>query len=416
MDSGTTEQTSDAAEESKLDSTRTRVVVLYNTDYDPVPEGKKPPGLGRDRSEVAPAAFDEKDAVANFGFAAEIMGVEGRDLGDCLTKLRKNPPDLIFNLTESLAQDSANEIVIPAVFDMLKIPFTGSGALALGFCLHKPKTKDILRSRGVPTPASCTIERARDAAGVDLPFPLFCKLAREDASVGIKDDNVVWDKKALVKRVRDLIDEFEQPVLVERYVEGREVYVTLLGNDKVNALPFHEIDFSSLPPGRPRIVGYAAKWDESSVEYAGTKPVRMKDITASLRASIERTAVAAFKALELRDYGRVDFRVSEDGVPYVIDVNPNCHISPDPGLARPAAPAGIDHPHSLRPTRQHPPGRDKKHAASKARRSSSSATSGIRTRTAGGAEARPVRRTTRGWWPWTRAAPCSATGAGAPGP
>jgi D-alanine-D-alanine ligase len=320
------------------------VTVLYNTDYDPIPEGRRRPVLGRDRSEVAAAAFDVKDAISAFGLDADIMGVEGRDLAECVTKLRKNTPDLIFNLTESLAQDSTNEVVIPAVLDMLGIPFTGTGAMGLGLCLHKPKAKDILRSRGVPTPASCTIERAKDAAGVDLPFPLFCKLSREDASVGIKDENVIHDRKGLVKRVRDLLEEFQQPVLVERYVEGREVYVTLLGNERVSALPFHEIDFSRMPAGRPRIVGYAAKWDENSPEYAGTTPVRMKDITPGLRASIERTAIAAFRALELRDYGRVDFRVSDDGIPYVIDVNPNCDISPDAGVARAARAAGMGYP------------------------------------------------------------------------
>jgi D-alanine-D-alanine ligase len=175
------------------------------------------------------------------------------------------------------------------------------------------------------------------------------KLSREDASVGIKDENVIRDRRGLVRRVRDLLEEFQQPVLVERYVEGREVYVTLLGNARVAALPFHEIDFSLMPAGRPRIVGYAAKWDENSPEYAGTKPVPMnvKELPVGLKQSIERTAVAAFRALELRDYGRVDFRVAEDGTPYVIDVNPNCDISPDAGVARAALAGGLDYPHLI---------------------------------------------------------------------
>jgi D-alanine-D-alanine ligase len=319
-----------------------KVLVLYNCDFDPSP----PPRFvaRRDRSEVARAAHDVKDACAGFGFDADILGVAGPDLGACLERLKKLAPDLVFNLTESLAQDSNNEIVMPAVFDMLSIPFTGSGSMGLGLCLHKPKAKDILRARGVPTPASFTVERAKDAAGCDLPFPLFVKLAREDASVGIRDDNVIWDRRSLVKRVRAMLDEFQQPVLIERYIEGREVYVTLLGNERVSALPFHEIDFSNMPAGRPHIVGYAAKWDENSPEYNGTTPVAVKDMPASMRASIERTAVAAFKALELRDYGRVDFRVAEDGTPYVIDVNPNCDISPDAGVARAARAAGMTFP------------------------------------------------------------------------
>ncbi len=317
------------------------VLVLYNCDFDlPGQENVS----GRDRSEVAKAAHEVRDAIAAYGFDAPIHGVEGHDLGPCLDGIRDLHPDLIFNITESLAQDSRNEIVIPAVFDMLSLPFTGSGALALGLCLHKPKAKDILRSRGVPTPASLTVERIKDAAGVDLPFPLFVKLAREDASVGIRQDNVIHSKRALVKRVRDLLEEFQQPVLIERYIEGREINVTLLGNAKVAPLPFHEIDFSNLPPGTPRIVSYAAKWDEKSPEYGGTTPVPVMEMAAPVKAAIERAAIGAFRALELRDYGRVDFRVADDGTPYVIDVNPNCDISPDAGVARAARAAGMNYP------------------------------------------------------------------------
>lgn len=323
-----------------------KVLVLYNIDYDPIPP---PRGVARrDRSDVSRAAHQVCDAVKAYGYDADILGAAGPDIASVVEKIRRLAPDLVFNVAESLAQDSEHEIVIPAIFDMLGIPYTGSGALALGIALHKPKAKDILRSRGVPTPASCIVETAKDAAGVDLPYPLFIKLAREDASVGIRDDNVVWNRRALVKRVRAMLTEFEQPVLIERYVEGREIYVTLLGNDaKIKPLPFHEIDFSNLPDGRPRIVGYAAKWDESSPEYLGTVPVQVKEIPAEWRASIARTAIAAFRALGLRDYGRVDFRVSEDGTPYVIDVNPNCDISPDAGVARAARAAGMDYPHLI---------------------------------------------------------------------
>ena len=335
-----------------------KVLVLYNCDYDPSP----PPRFvaRRDRSEVSRAAHEVTDAVAGYGLEAEILGVEGRDLGACLERIKKIAPDLVFNLTESLAQDSAHEIVMPAVLDMFGIPYTGSGAMGLGMCLNKPRAKDIMRARGVPTPASCTLHRAKDAAGVDLPFPLFVKLAREDASVGIIDDNVIWDRRSLVKRVRNMIEEFQQPVLIERYVEGREVYVTVLGNVSTDGpratgsggsapgrptlLPFHEIDFTQMPEGRPHIVGYAAKWDETSPEYRGTVPVPVQNMSEAVRKSVGRCAIEAFHALELRDYGRVDFRVAEDGTPYVIDVNPNCDISPDAGVARAARASGLSYP------------------------------------------------------------------------
>lgn len=314
-------------------------MVLYNCDYDPTV------GVAdehdKDRSTVKRSANQVRDGVEDYGYEAILEPVYGYDVARCVDRLHELAPDLVFNLTESLNQDSRNEIVFPAILEMLGLPFTGSGALGLGLCLHKPKAKDILRARGVPTPASFLIERAKDAAGVDLPYPLFVKLAHEDASVGIRHDNVVHNKRALVRRIKDLLEEFHQPVLIERYIEGREVNVTLLGNARVAALPFHEIDFSKLPADRPRIVSYAAKWDETSPEYMGTTPVPVRDISPHTKAAIERAAIGAFRALELRDYGRVDFRVAEDGTPYVIDVNPNCDISPDAGVARAALAAGM---------------------------------------------------------------------------
>src|SRR5262249_45046475 len=181
-----------------------RVLVLYNCDFD-VPGPHDTEAQRLDGTTVAKAAHQVRDAVAEYGYPAEILGVAGSDIARCLDALREAEPDLIFNLTESLNQDSRNEIVSPGVFDMLGYRYPGWGALAMGLALHKPKAKDIRRSRGVPPPASCTIERVKDAAGVALPYPLFVKLAREDASVGIRHDNVVQTKRALVRRVLELL-------------------------------------------------------------------------------------------------------------------------------------------------------------------------------------------------------------------
>ena len=119
----------------------------------------------------------------------------------------------------------------------------------------------------------------------------------------------------------------------------------LLGNHgNLEVLPLHEIDFSAMPKDRPNIISYAAKWDEDHVDYEGTKPVLMKNVSASLQASIEKIAKDTFKALDLRDYGRVDLRVDKNETPWVIDVNPNCDISPDAGAARCAKAHGLDYP------------------------------------------------------------------------
>jgi D-alanine-D-alanine ligase len=139
-----------------------------------------------------------------------------------------------------------------------------------------------------------------------------------------------------------MIEEYRQPVLAEGFIEGRELNVTLLGNgDELRILPLHEIDFGAMPAERPRIVSYAAKWDENHVDYVGTKPVPLRDATPALVDAVERVARGAWSALGLRDYGRVDLRVDAAGQPWVIDVNPNPDISPDAGVARSARVAGM---------------------------------------------------------------------------
>jgi len=184
-----------------------------------------------------------------------------------------------------------------------------------------------------------------DPSLAGLDYPWFVKLAEEDASIGITEANLVRDAAQLRARARDLMTEYDEPVLVERYVEGREINVTLLGSgSRVEMLPLHEIDFAAMPADRPRIVSYAAKWDENHVDYAGTKPVPLRGSTPGLVEAIEGTARAAWHALGLRDYGRVDLRVDAAGKPWVIDVNPNCDISPDAGAARAARVAGIAYP------------------------------------------------------------------------
>lgn len=319
-----------------------RVLVLYNTDYDAELIASV------DVSAVRVSAQAVTEAALAAGYDTELLGVHGLDLGEVIAAVRARAPDLVFNLCESLAGDARNEMVMPAVLDMLRVPYTGSDALALGLCLHKDRCKEILSARGVPTPEHVVIrdQRELDAAALDaLAYPYFVKLAHEDASIGIDASNRVRSRAELVARATELLATYRQPVLCERYIDGRELNVTLLGTGaQAQVLPLHEIDFSAMPAGRPRIVSYAAKWDESHIDYAGTRPVPLRDVPAALYQAIEDASRGAFAALGVRDYGRVDLRVDDRGVPWVIDVNPNCDVSPDAGVARAAASAGMSYP------------------------------------------------------------------------
>ena len=319
-----------------------RIAVLFNNDFEFIE------GAGVDAAAVRASATAICDALIAAGHQAELVSMQGRDLVAVLGRLDRERPDLVFNLCESLCGIARNELAVPAVLDLHGIPYTGSDTMGLGMALFKPRTKDILIGRGIATPPYRVIATLADVervAAEPLDYPWFLKLANEDASVGITEANVAADGAGLAARAKALLAEFGEPILAERFVAGREVNVTLLGSGaNLEILPLHEIDFAAMPAGRPHIVSYAGKWDEQHVDYAGTKPVPLRGADDGLVARIEATARAAWAAVGLRDYGRVDLRIDDAGTPWVIDVNPNCDISPDAGVARAGAAAGLDYP------------------------------------------------------------------------
>ncbi|MBK7538574.1 MAG: ATP-grasp domain-containing protein [Myxococcales bacterium] len=321
-----------------------RIVILYNTDYD----AELTAGTELSVSAVQASAQAIERALIDSGFATELWGLHGLEVCDLIARLRSDPPDLVFNLCESMAGDPRNEPTMTGILELYKIPYTGNGTLALGSCLHKSRTKDILHGRGIPTPPHrflATVKDLEDPAIDELDYPWFLKLAHEDASVGITADNVVHSPAALRARAAIMMEEFGQSVLAERFIAGREVNVTMIGNGPdLQVLPLHEIDFSHMPADRPRIVSYAAKWEETHVDYLGTVPVRLGAADSALIDRASQIARATWAALGLADYARVDLRIDGDGNPWVIDVNPNCDISPDAGAARAAAAMGLRYP------------------------------------------------------------------------
>ncbi len=322
-----------------------RILVLYNTDYDAELLASAETSV----SAVQASAISIQNALDASGFSTERYGLHGLEVFELIDKLRRDPPDLVFNLCESMNGDSRNEPTMTGLLDLYKIPFTGNGTLALGSCLHKSRTKDILLGRGIATPPYRMIHKPSD---LDDPrydavdqYPWFLKLAHEDASVGITWENEVHTPAALRARAAVMLDEFKQSVIAERFIAGREVNVTLVGNgDELEVFPLHEIDFSKMPEGRPKIVSYAAKWEEGHIDYLGTVPVRLGEADAALIARSSEISRAAWAAMGLCDYARVDLRVDRDGQPWVIDVNPNCDISPDAGAPRAAAAIGLSYP------------------------------------------------------------------------
>lgn len=259
-----------------------------------------------------------------------------------INKISIYSPDVIVNFVESVNGNSNFESYIAGIYELLNIPFTGNSSICLATCLNKVRTKQILKSFGIKTPPFylAEINYYPKPNELKLKFPVITKLAREDASIGISEFSVINDIHSLNNRLKFLFATYNQEVLIEEYIEGRELNVAILGKE---ILPISEICFDGLPENLPKIITYEAKWSPESVYYKYTVPKCPAAIDESIKKNVEKTAIKAFEALECRDYARVDIRLSKDNIPYVIEVNPNPDLSPDAGFIRSAAAAGISY-------------------------------------------------------------------------
>lgn len=287
---------------------------------------------------------DIKAALQTLGYKPSLMNVDG-DTFRLIDFLRNERPDLIFNLVECVENEAMQEMNVAGLYELLRIPYTGAGALTLGIALNKPLVKQILLYHGIKTPGYQVFRPGEKVTlNGHLAFPLIVKPSREDASVGIDNESVVTSVGDLRRRVRYIHDEFDQPALVEQYIEGRELNVAIIGNKKPQALPISEIDFSGLTQDMHKIVSYEAKWMHGTVAYEGTNGVCPADLPPVLEARIKEIALRCYKIIGCRDYARVDFRITPDGEPFVLEVNPNPDISDDAGFARSARTQGYTFP------------------------------------------------------------------------
>jgi D-alanine-D-alanine ligase len=282
-----------------------------------------------------------KDTLLNKYINVETLAINS-NIKTAIKRILNYSPDIIFNFVESVEGNANFEGYIAGVFDLLGIPYTGNGPNCLGNCLSKLRTKQILTSHGIRTPKSYLAQLNEDLQ-IDtfiLKFPVIIKLAREDASIGISEFSVVNDFQAMKERLEYLFTLFNQEVLIEEYINGRELNVAILGD---LVLPISEIRFDNLPDDLPKIVTYEAKWSPDSVYYKNTIPKCPAVIDEQVKIKIEKMALGAFNALDCRDYARVDIRLNQKNIPYVIEVNPNPDISLDTGFVRSAASAGISY-------------------------------------------------------------------------
>jgi D-alanine-D-alanine ligase len=296
-----------------------------------------------------PVIAQLRETIAGLGHTVATLVVDrGGDVAATVASLRREQPDLVFNIAESFGGKSALESNVAGLLNLLDLRYTGSSPAGLLLAGDKSLTKKVLLAHAIQTPQAATVFRgAVDLAG-DLKFPVIVKPPQEDASLGISAASVVHGIKELFEQIHALQSEYQQPVLVEQFVEGREFYVGVLGNAHAEALPVIELDFSGFPPDKPKIASWEAKWGDdgegAGAEFAGTRSIFPTDLDAELVERMQKVAVDAFHALRLRDYGRVDLRVSPSGEIYVLEVNPNCYLERESEFARAARQHGLEYP------------------------------------------------------------------------
>ena len=208
--------------------------------------------------------------------------ITSSDMEQLIDKLRGEKPDLIFNFCESIEGDSFQEMNVAGLYELLRLRYTGSNPLTLGSCLNKVRAKEILTYHKINVPPYRVFNSPDEVLRKKLSFPAIAKPIHEDASIGISNASVVNDRDHLQVLLEDMLKKFQQPILVEQFVDGREFNVAIVGSDEVVALPVSEIDFTTMPAGYQHIVSYEAKWMPDSVEYKSTIPICPAKISGRL--------------------------------------------------------------------------------------------------------------------------------------
>ena len=309
--------------------------VLMDDSEESVTGDKAPVVRTLDKKEVEEEVAEALTKLGHDPVLYELDGSQKSLLG-----LAKVECDLVFNLVESFADDDTADFKIAAFLELLGKNYTGTGTHGLMLAQDKAVAKKIFAFHGILTPTFAKSFRGRLDFSHDLQFPVIVKPAREDGSIGIEFSAVVNSIRELMERMDWLHANFDSPVLIEEYIEGREMYVGVLGNDNAEALPTVELDLSKLPDGTPRIAAAEVKWGKGTKAYRDTKSAIANDLPEETALAVQQTAIAAYQALELRDYGRVDMRLQADGRVQVIEVNPNPWLSSRAEFAMAARKAG----------------------------------------------------------------------------
>jgi len=283
-------------------------------------------------------------ALAGLGHTAEYLAIFD-DLDLLRRKLEAFQPDVIFNLADQFKNNRAFDQNIASFLELHGVAFTGCGSTGLTLCKHKAISKQILGYQRIRVPEFTVIPRGRRASRpARLRFPLLVKPLKEEASYGISQASFVETDAQLRERVRFIHDSFDCDVIAEEYIAGRELYVSILGNQRLSVFPIRELVFEEVPPDEPRIATHRAKWDAAYRKRWGLHYRFARGLAPSLERAIVQTCKRIYRVLAIDGYARVDLRVTPGGEIYFIEANPNPHLAADEDFAQSARKAGVSYP------------------------------------------------------------------------
>ena len=283
-------------------------------------------------------------ALGKLGHAADHLAFRS-DVDLLRQKLQNFAPDVLFNLVERFKNNTSFDQNIVSFFEMQELPFTGCGSTGLTLCKHKGISKKILHYHGIHVPNFVVIPRGqRIARPKPLKFPLLVKPVKEEASYGISRASFVENDEQFKERCGFIHEKHDSDVIAEEYIEGREIYVSLMGNVRLTVFPMREMIFGEAAPNEPKIATYSAKWDEEYRKRKGLKNIFADGLDPALVTHIEETCKRIYRLLTIDGYARIDLRLTAANEVYFIEANPNPILADDEDFALSADKAGLPYP------------------------------------------------------------------------
>ena len=318
---------------------RLRILVLFEVNDPPAPDEE----YERRMREELDWRTEGHVVTALKALGHEVhLGAIYKNPRDVIDLVERIQPDLVWNFVQTFHGTRHFESHIAGVLELCRVPYTGCGHRALMLCQDKALSKEILKHHRVPVAPFVVSRRTQPLKKLSRAiFPVMVKPLAEEGSVGISRDSFAETEEQALARIHFLHGRLKQDVIIERYVWGREIYMGVIGNDRLKVLPPRELKFSKVPEGEPKFASFKAKWDEGYRERWGIFSGFPDDLSESLQRSLATVAKRVFRALQMRGFGRIDLRLTDEGKLVVVEANPNPEIAQGEDIAEAAAKVGI---------------------------------------------------------------------------